>query len=503
MTSTLSRMSSGRSTGRSSTGRTLALVVILTCQLMVVLDATIVNIALPDIQKALHFNSTDLSWVISAYALAFGGLLLLGARCGDLFGRRRVFLGGIALFTVASFAGGLTDSSTLLLAARAVQGIGGAFASPSALALLMITYTEGRERTRAIGYYTAVSIGGSAVGLIAGGLLTEWVSWRWVFFVNVPIGIFLLVIAGRVLPETDRRQGKVDMPGAITSTLGMSAVVYGITRASTYGWGDTWTLASLIAGVALLGAFAAVESHTEMPITPLGLFADRSRVLSYLSRLALIAGMFGMFFFLTQFLQDVLHYSAISTGLAFLPMTIALFLATQLSVRGVYRRVNSRIVLTGGVVLSGLGMLLLTQVSQSSSYLAILGPLLLVGFGNGTAFVPLTTAALSGVAPADAGAASGLVNVMQQVGGALGLAVLVTVFGSASRSAARHPVPGVDPAVHDFVAGAQHAFAAAAIAMLIATVLTLFMRRPEQGPSSTTTLKTADSDDAPVHIEAG
>ena len=294
---------------KSGTRRSAALAIILLAQLMVVLDATIVNIALPKIQTALSFSRTDLSWVLNAYSLTFGGLLLLGARSGDLFGRRRVFLAGIALFTVASLAGGFTTSSGLLLLSRSIQGVGAAFASPSALALLMVTFREGAERTRAIALYTAVSIGGSAVGLVAGGVLVEWVSWRWVFFVNVPVGIVLLVMARRDLPETDRHAGRVDIPGALTSTIGMAALVYGFVQAAAAGWQAGSTIAAFTVGVVLLATFVLIETRVATPITPLRLFADRDRVFSYLARLVLVGGMFGMFFFLTQFLQDVLGYS--------------------------------------------------------------------------------------------------------------------------------------------------------------------------------------------------
>ncbi|MDQ1703097.1 MAG: hypothetical protein QOF57_2349, partial [Frankiaceae bacterium] len=285
--------------------RSRALPVIVLAQLMVVLDATIVNIALPSIQSALSFTRTELSWVINAYALTFGGLLLLGARSGDLFGRKRTFLVGISVFTLASFAGGLATSSTLLLAARATQGIGAALASPSALALLLVTTREGVERTRALALYTAVSIGGAAIGLVAGGVLVEWTSWRWVFYVNVPIGIALLVLARRHLTETTRTRGRVDIAGALTSTLGMAGIVYGFTEAASAGWKATSTVAAFGAGIVLLAAFVFVERRVETPITPLRLFASRDRVFSYLARLGLVGGMFGMFFFLTQFLTDV------------------------------------------------------------------------------------------------------------------------------------------------------------------------------------------------------
>jgi EmrB/QacA subfamily drug resistance transporter len=435
------------------------LAVILICQLMVVLDVTIVNIALPDIQHALSFSSTGLSWVLNAYSLTFGGLLLLGARSGDLFGRRRVFLAGIALFTLASLAGGFTTSSALLLTSRAVQGVGAALASPSALALLMLSFREGAERARALALYAAVSVGGSAVGLLAGGVLVEWTSWRWVFFVNVPIGALLLVLARRELPETQRHRGGIDVPGALTSTLGMGALVYGFVRAASDGWSSTGAELAFAVGVVLLAAFVGIEMRAETPITPLRLFASRDRSFSYVARLLLMGGMFGMFFFLTQFLQDVLGYSPLVTGLAFLPLTVALFAASQLSARVLMPIVSARWLMAGGIAASTVSLLVLTQLSQHSSYALVLVALLLFGVGNGLAFVPLTAASLEGVAPGDAGAASGLVNVMQQVGGALGLAVLVTVFGSATRSA--RLVAGAT-AAQVFTHGADRAFLAAA-----------------------------------------
>jgi EmrB/QacA subfamily drug resistance transporter len=451
--------------------------VILLAQLMVVLDATIVNIALPKIQTALSFSRTDLSWVLNAYTLTFGGLLLLGARSGDLFGRKRVFLAGIALFTVASLAGGFTTSSVLLLIARAAQGVGAAFASPSALALLMVSFREGAERTRALALYTAVSIGGSAVGLLMGGVLVEWMSWRWVFFVNVPIGIGLLVLARRDLPETPRQHGQIDIPGALTSTIGMAALVYGFVRAASDGWRNSGTIAAFVAGVAMLASFVLIELRAKTPITPLRLFADRNRSASYVARLLLVGGMFGMFFFLTQFLQDILGYSALLTGLAFLPLTVALFAASQLSARVLLARFGPKRLMVGGISLSTSAVLLLTQLSATSNYGLVLVSLLLFGIGNGLAFVPLTAASLAGVRQEDAGAASGLVNVMQQVGGSLGLAVLVTIFGTAARSAQQHPVPGISAATHTFVYGADRAFMAAAALLALSVVLVASMRR--------------------------
>jgi EmrB/QacA subfamily drug resistance transporter len=456
--------------------RSFALAVILTAQLMVVLDATIVNVALPKIQTALHFTRTDLSWVLNAYSLTFGGLLLLGARSGDLFGRRRVFLAGIAVFSLGSLAGGFTTSSGLLLAARAFQGVGAAFASPSALALLMVMFKDGAERTRAIAMYTAVSIGGAAVGLVAGGVLVQWTSWRWVFFVNVPIGIALLVLARRDLPETPRTTGTIDYPGALTSVTGMVAVVYGFVRAASDGWGDTVTLVAFAAGVSLLTLFVLVERRAATPITPLGLFANRDRSLSYLARLALVGGMFGVFFFMTQYLQDVLHFDPVETGLSFLPLPAMLFVTSQLAARVLLARFGGKPLMIIGMSTSLVGVLVLTQLSATSNYGHVLLGLVLFGAGNGLAFVPLTMASLAGVSPAEAGAASGLVNVMQQVGGALGLSVLVTVFGTSFRTAAKHAAAGAAGQAHVFVHAADRAFLAAAIMMAVAVLMAVSMR---------------------------
>ncbi len=456
---------------------------------MVVLDATIVNIALQDIKTNLGFSAAGLSWVVNAYTLTFGGLLLLGARAGDILGRRRVFLGGIALFTLASLAGGFAQNPAELLTARAIQGIGGALASPSALALLMTMFPAPRERTRAIGLYTAVSIGGSAVGLIAGGMLSEWASWRWVLFVNVPIGIVLLALARPVLPETARQHGRFDLAGALTSTIGMAALVYGFVHAATNGWRDNETVASFAVGAVLLAAFVLTEMRAESPITPLRLFADRNRSSAYVARLLLVAGMMGMFFFLTQFLRGVLGYSDLVTGFAFVPLTAVVFLSSQLSARVLVDRLGGHRLMILGITLSTIGMLWLTQLGEHSGYFSLVGPLLVFGTGNGLAFVPLTTAALDGVDARDAGAASGLVNVMQQLGGSLGLAVLVTVFGSASKSEAARVPSGLSPAEAGrrvFVHAADQAFWTAAAFLLGTLVLVTFAVRRDRKPSELT-----------------
>jgi EmrB/QacA subfamily drug resistance transporter len=428
----------------------LLLFVILTAQLMVVLDTTIVNVALPHIQASLGFSSTGLSWVLNAYILTFGGLLLLGARAGDLLGRRRVFLSGIALFTVSSLVGGLATTGGMLLGARAAQGIGAALAAPTALSLLTTAFAEGQARVRAIGLYTTVSAAGGAIGLVAGGMLTELASWRWVMFVNVPIGLVVWFLGRRVIAETPTQRGRFDVTGAVTSTLGMTGIVFGLVEAGTYGWSSPRTTASLIGGAALLGLFVHHESRADEPILPLRLLSHATRSSANLSRGLLYAGMYGMFFFLSQFFQDVQRFSPLVAGVAFLPMPASVFLGSQLTGRVLIRRFPQKTVMMAGATIVTLGLLLATRIQATTSYAQILVSMLLVGAGMGISFVSLTSASLAEVAPEDAGAASGLVNVSQQLGGALGLAVLVTAFDSATSHAQlglRH-LSGHNPVTH-------------------------------------------------------
>ncbi|KUM77032.1 MFS transporter [Streptomyces sp. ISL-22] len=419
----------------------IALTVIAACQLMVVLDATIVNIALPHIQDALKFSTTDLTWVVSAYTLTFGGLLLLGGRAGDILGRRRVFMTGILLFTLASLLGGLAQEPWQLLAARVLQGVGGAIASPTSLALITTTFPEGPERNRAFGVFAAVSAGGGAIGLLAGGMLTEWLDWRWVLFVNVPIGIVIAVLTPLYISESERHTGRFDIAGALTSTAGMASLVYGFIRAADEGWRDSLTIGSFVAAVVLLLAFAFIESRAKEPITPLRMFADRNRSGTYVIMLSLAAAMFGMFFYIVLFVQNVLQYSPIEAGLAFLPVTVVIALGAGLSQRFLPVLGPKPFMLVGSALVA-VGLAWQTLISADSSYAGgVLGPMLLFGFGMGLNFVTLTITAVSGVAQHEAGAASGLLNVTQQVGGSLGLSILTTVFGSASRDEAEKQVP--------------------------------------------------------------
>lgn len=422
-------------------GKGIALFVIASCQLMVVLDITIVNIALPHIQSALDFSTTSLSWVVNAYTLTFGGLLLLGGRAGDILGRRRVFIFGVLLFGAASLLCGVAQTSWQLLAARALQGVGGAIASPTSLSLITTNFDEGPERNRAFGVFAGVSAGGGAIGLLAGGILVEWLDWRWIFFVNVPIALLIAFLTPRHVKESERHAGHFDIAGALTSTLGMVALVYGFIRAASEGWRDPLTLASFGVAVVLLITFILVERRSRQPITPLHMFADRNRAGTYGIMLCLAAAIFGMFFFLTLFVQQVLDFSPLEAGLAFLPVSAVIAVAAGFTSQLLPKFGPKPFMVLGSLCLAaGLSWLTLTNVDSTYAG-SILGPMLVFSCGMGLMFVSLTLMALSNVEPQEAGAASGLLNATQQVGGSLGLSILVTVFGTVSNNEADTQVP--------------------------------------------------------------
>ncbi|WP_406405251.1 MFS transporter [Streptomyces sp. NBC_00879] len=474
-----------------SGGDVIALLVIASCQLMVVLDITIVNIALPHIQSSLDFSTTSLSWVVNAYTLTFGGLLLLGGRMGDILGRRRVFMFGVLLFALASLLGGLSQNAGQLLASRALQGVGGAIASPTALALITTTFTEGPKRNRAFGVFAAVSAGGAAIGLLAGGILVEWLDWRWVFFVNVPIALLIALATPRHIKESERHPGHFDLAGAFTSTLGMVALVYGFIRAAQEGWRDPWTIASFCAAVVLLTSFILIERRSKQPITPLHMFADRNRSGTYGIMLSIAAAIFGMFFFLTLFVQNVLDFSPLQAGLAFLPVSAVVAVGAGFASQLLPKYGPKPFMVTGSI-LCAVGLSWLTLTDINSTYLgSILGPIVVFGFGMGLNFVSLTLMAVSGVPTHETGAASGMLNATQQVGGSLGLSILVTVYGTASRNEADDQVPSflaqatpveklqfqrtgqLPPPFSDEVltSGVSAAFVAAAIFTVVAAVV--------------------------------
>ena len=450
--------------------RTAVLAVVLVAYLMIVLDISIVITALPRLHDDLGFSATGLSWVQNAYLLAFGGLLLLGARAGDLLGRRRVFIAGLGLFTAASLGIGLAQSPAMLLLARAVQGVGAATLAPSTLALLTTSFPAGPERTRAIGYYGATAGVGASLGLVLGGVLTDLISWRVGFFLNVPIGIAMMLAAPRVLWETERRSGRFDVAGALSSTAGMVALVYGLVRSAEAGWSDPLTVGTLVAGVVLLALFVLDEWRAAQPIMPLRLFASRERTGAYLGRLLFLGGMLGFWFYVTQYLQGVLGFSPLETGFAFLPTTVVNF-AVALAVPWLTRQLGNARLLAGGILVTAIGMAWLSRVSADSSYLTgVALPMLLIGAGQGGVLAPITAAGVAGVAPEDAGAASGLVNVFHQIGGSLGLGILVTVFAAAGSAA----LDGRDLLAQQI--GAALAGGAVLLALAFVVVLALVVR---------------------------
>lgn len=415
--------------------RAQVLAIILVSYLMIVLDISIVITALPKIQQSLGFSPTGLTWVQNAYTLAFGGLLLLGARAGDILGWRRMFVAGLALFTAASLAIGLAQSPTWLLCARAVQGVGAAILAPSTLALLSTNFPEGPERTRAVGLYGAIAGIGASVGLVLGGILADWLSWRVGFFINLPVGIALMLGAQRYLRETERHSGQFDLAGAVSSTLGMSALVYGMVCSATAGWRDPLTIMALTAGGALIALLVWNESRAKQPIMPLRLFASRERTGAYTARVLFLGAMVGFWFFTTQFLQGVLGYTPFEAGLAFLSTTLPNF-AAAMAVPQLTRRFGNGRVLAGGLVLALIGMAWLSHVSADTLYLTgVALPMILIGIGQGGTLSPLTVAGIAGVAAENAGAASGLVNAAHQLGGSLGLGVLVVVFAAVNSGA--------------------------------------------------------------------
>ncbi|GGB39450.1 MFS transporter [Flexivirga endophytica] len=428
MTALVDVVSEEKATPRK-TNLTVALIVIAMAQLMIVLDGTIVNIATPHILTDLDFTQSSVQWVVTAYALSFGSLLLLGGRLGDLFGRRRMFVLGVAIFAIASLIGGIAPSGPLLLAARALQGAGAALASPAALALINTTFPAGKERNRAMAVYAAMSGAGAAVGLILGGLLTE-ADWRWTFFINVPIGLVVAALAPRVLIESEGSDGTLDVWGAVTGTVGLFGIVYGLSHAGQQGssWGDFETLFPLIGGLVVVGIFVFVESRVKHPLLPLRILGDRTRAVSLFSMLLIGAGMFSMFFFLGLFIQQVLGYSPVKSGFSFLPFSVGIVAAAGIA-SNLAGRVDPRWLAGFGGVLTTAAMWGFTQLSTDSGYASHLLPWVLVmGFGMGFLFIPLTITATAGVKKDDSGAAASALNTAQQIGGAVGIAALTTVF---------------------------------------------------------------------------
>jgi EmrB/QacA subfamily drug resistance transporter len=455
-----------------STNPWVVLVLICLAQFMVVLDATIVNVALPSIQEDLGLSEGNLQWIVNAYALVFGGFLLLGGRAGDLLGRKRIFLIGLVIFTGASLLDGLASSSGMLIGARALQGLGAALISPAALSIIATTFAEGRERARALGVWAAIAIGGSAVGLVLGGVLTQYFSWPWIFFVNVPVGIAAFFFSVRLIPESRDQHAhqSYDIAGAVTVTGGLMVLVYAIVDAQSSGWGSAKTLGLFGLAAVLLTAFVAIELRAKAPLVRLSIFRVRSLLTANVSMFLAASAIFAMFFFNTLYLQRVLGYGPLEAGLAFLPFTAGIMISAGLASQFA-PRVGVRPVAAIGMALTTAGLLLLTQLPVDGSYLTnVLPAILLSSLGMGAVFMPLTLIATTGLEDDDQGLASGLFNTSQQIGGALGLAILSTLATSKMSSAGGSETEAL-------VTGFHWAFAAGAVIMVVALIAMLALLR--------------------------
>jgi EmrB/QacA subfamily drug resistance transporter len=459
----------------------LALVVVCMGQFMVVLDATVVNVALPSIQTDLGISDSSLQWVVNAYTLFFGGFLLLGGRMADLIGRRTLFLAGIGVFSVASLANGLAQSEEMLIGARALQGLGGAMLSPAALAVITTTFAEGADRTKALSAWAAIASGGSAAGLLLGGVLTQLLSWEWIFFINVPIGIGIVFAALRFVPNSRVATGTrhFDIAGAVSVTAGLVVLVYAIVKAEQWGWGSTDTLALGALALALLASFVWIERRSPSPLVRLSLFRMRSLAAANGVFLLIIGGLFAMFFFASLYLQNILGYSALTTGVAFLPVTAGIMIGAVTAQQLVTRVGVRAVMLTGMTVAAGGLAVLAATTSVDGTYLGVVAGLLPMSIGMGATFVSLTLVATTGVAPDDAGLASGIFNTSQQIGGALGLAVLSTLANerTASFLADLTGAPTQAQQQAALVEGFQLAFVAAAALMAVGAILIMLLLR--------------------------
>jgi EmrB/QacA subfamily drug resistance transporter len=457
---------------RRETNPWVVLVLICIAQFMVILDATIVNVALPSIQKDLNLSEGNLQWIVNAYTLVFGGFLLLGGRAGDLIGRKRIFLVGLVIFTTASLLDGLASSEGMLIGARALQGLGAALVSPAALSIISTTFAEGRDRARALGVWAAIAIGGSAVGLVLGGFLVQYLSWQWIFFVNVPVGIAAFVLSLRLIPESrdEHAHGSYDIAGAVTVTGGLMALVYAIVGANSAGWASAKTIGFFVLAAVLLAAFGAIEMRAKAPLVRLSIFRVRSLLTANLTMFLAASAIFAMFFFNTLYLQRVLGYEPLKAGLAFLPFTAGIMVSAGLA-STLAPRIGVRPVAAVGMLLTAAGLLLLTQLPVDGSYItSVLPSILLSSLGMGAVFMPLTLVATTGLKNEDQGLASGLFNTSQQIGGALGLAILSTIATSKTASAG-------GTATEALVVGFHWAFGVGAVIMLAALVVMLSLLR--------------------------
>jgi EmrB/QacA subfamily drug resistance transporter len=464
---------------RIASNKWLVLVLVCIAQFMVVLDATVVNVALPSIQEDLDFSTSSLQWVVNAYTLAFGGFLLLGGRAADFVGRKRLFIAGVIVFTGASALAGLATSSELLIVARALQGLGAAMVSPAALSIVTTTFKDGPERTRALSVWAAIAVGGAAVGLLLGGILTEYLSWEWAFFVNVPVGAAAVLLSLRFIRESRTDTRGVDVLGALSVTAGLTLLVYAIVRTQDYGWLSIETLGVAGAALALLAGFVVTELRSKAPLVRLGIFRKRSLTSANVAMLAVAGGMFAVFYFASLYVQGILGFTPVEAGLAFLPLTAGIILFSVLA-QQVIARLDVRWVAMIGMATAAVGLLLLSLAPVDGSYAAdVLPGLLVMSAGLGFTFVPLTLIATTGVADEDAGLASGLFNSSQQIGGALGLAILSTVAASTTTDALPDgDAPTALQQASALVDGYQMAFAVGAGLMIVGVMITaLFIRR--------------------------
>jgi EmrB/QacA subfamily drug resistance transporter len=465
----------------ASTNRWLVLLLVCVAQFMVILDATIVNVALPSIERGLHFSPTGLQWIVNAYTLVFGGFLLLGGRAADLFGTQRLFIAGLLLFSAASLVNGLATSSGMLVGGRAVQGLGAALVSPAALAIVTTTFADGRERTRALGVWSAIAAGGGAAGLVLGGVLTETLSWRWVFFIHLPIGLAAVFFSLRMISNAtaEEKPETSDVAGAVTVTAGLLVLVYGIVKASSYGWGSGRTIGLFVAAVALLVSFVVIERRSRAPLIRLSIFRSRSLTVANISMLLVGSALFSMFYFASLYVQQLLGYSPIKAGLAFLPFTVGIVIGAG-AAQQLIRRLGVRTTSVGGLAIATIGMLLFTRITGDGTYLGQLFPAVIVtSIGLGLTFVPVTLLATTNVPAGDAGLASGLFNTSQQIGGALGLAILATLAATRTdhKLGALGHTPSFSERATAVISGYHLAFLVGAGLMAIAFVLLATMIR--------------------------
>jgi EmrB/QacA subfamily drug resistance transporter len=459
----------------TETNKWVVLVLVCLAQFMVILDATIVNVALPSIQTDLELSEANLQWIVNAYTLVFGGFLLLGGRAGDLIGRKRLFLAGLVVFTVASLLNGLAVNEGMLIASRALQGLGAAFISPAALSIISTTFAEGKERARALGVWAAIAIGGAAIGLIMGGVLTQLFSWPWIFFVNVPVGVVTFVLALRLIPESrdEHAHRAFDVAGAVSVTGGLMALVYAIVKAETAGWGSATTIGFFALSAILLVSFVVIELRSKAPLVRLSIFRVRSLLTANVVMLLVASGMFAMFFFNPLYIQRVLGYGPLEAGLAFLPFTAGVMVSAGLASQFA-PRIGVRPIAAAGMVVTALGMLLLARLPVDGSYVVdVLPALVIASLGMGAVFMPLTLIATTGLEDEDQGLASGLFNTSQQIGGALGLAILSTLAAGRTADAGGADDPEA------LVTGFHWAFAGGALFVLagLGVMLALLRRR--------------------------